>query len=141
MLTEIQMKAIELMVEGGYSITQIAEICKVSRQTIYNWKKDAEFKQELDKAIAEVKRESELRLIGLARKAVDELGKLLNAESESVRLQAVKEILDRVKIGEVNKDNSQAEISKEGSEEAAERILKDIERTIFEVVKGGEAVH
>ncbi|KKC30921.1 hypothetical protein CDSM653_00018 [Caldanaerobacter subterraneus subsp. pacificus DSM 12653] len=135
------MKAIELMVEGGYSITQIAEICKVSRQTIYNWKKDAEFKQELDKAIAEVKRESELRLIGLARKAVDELGKLLNAESESVRLQAVKEILDRVKIGEVNKDNSQAEISKEGSEEAAERILKDIERTIFEVVKGGEAVH
>lgn len=130
MLNEIQIKAIELMVEG-YSISKIATLCKVSRPTIYKWKRDAEFKQELDKAIVEVKRESELRLIGLARKAVDELEKLLNAESESVRLQAVKEILDRVKIGEVNGDNSQAEISEEEKEKAVERILENIRQTVF----------
>jgi len=42
-----QQTAIQLLAEGGHSYEEIAPLCKVSTHTIYNWRKDPRFMDEV----------------------------------------------------------------------------------------------
>lgn len=104
MLNEKQKKCIMLMVTSSKTQKQIAKEIQISENTISEWKKDKEFKDEIQIQMRE-------NFGSLAVEAQKKLEKLLNSKNEYIQIQAIKDILDRagykpkenVKIsGEVN---------------------------------------
>lgn len=92
------------MITGCKTQKQIAKEIQISENTISEWKKDKEFKNEIQIQMRE-------NFGSLAVEAQKKLKKLLNSKNEYIQIQAVKDILDRagykpkedVKIsGEVN---------------------------------------
>lgn len=88
MLNEKQQKCIILMVTTNKTQEQIAKEIQVNKNTICEWKKDEEFKNELQNQMKN-------NFSSLAIDAQKELKKLLKSKNEYVRLQVVKDILDR----------------------------------------------
>ena len=88
MLKPKQIKCLKLIVSGRLSMQEIADVCKVSRQTIYEWRKDKEFQDEHDKMLR-----NEIQYI--APKALRRELSLLNSKNEMVALNASKDLLDR----------------------------------------------
>lgn len=77
-----------LLIEGKTQ-QQVADEVGVNRNTIGNWLRNAEFKEEYDKQVKEL-------MSVLAGEALANLAELMrNASSESVRLNACKDILSR----------------------------------------------
>lgn len=89
MLKGKQKKCLELMLTGDYTQKEIAKEIGVTEQTIVNWKKNDEFAEEYNSAL---KKRINLHA-ATAFKTETEL--LKNADSDSVRLNAAKDILDR----------------------------------------------
>lgn len=92
------------MVTSSKTQKQIAKEIQISENTISEWKKDKEFKDEIQIQMRE-------NFGSLAVEAQKKLEKLLNSKNEYIQIQAIKDILDRagykpkenVKIsGEVN---------------------------------------
>ena len=81
-------KCIGMMISGNFTQKEIAKELKITEQTIVNWKKRAGFIELRDSMQKEY-------LSALTAPALRTLGKLLNAKSELVRLQASTDILDR----------------------------------------------
>lgn len=88
MLNEKQQKCIILLATTNKTQKQIAKEIQISENTICEWKKDEEFKKELQN-------EMKNNFNSLAVDAQKELRKLLKSKNEYVKLQAVKDILDR----------------------------------------------
>lgn len=88
MLSEKQIQCINLMIIENKTQKQIAKELNITEQTICNWKKDKEFKNEIEKNIKE-------NFGSLAVEAQKELKKLLKSNNEYIKMQAVKDILDR----------------------------------------------
>lgn len=87
-LNEKQLKCINLMITENKTQKTIAKEIEVSEKTICEWKKKKEFKDELQKQI-----QNNFSL--LAIDAQKELKKLLKSKNEYIRIQAVKDVLDR----------------------------------------------
>ena len=87
-LTNQQIKCIELMLDGE-SQESIAKKIGVARETISRWKKQDLFRDKLKEAV-NLKFE---RMAVIAQLTIQNLA--TNAQSESVRLNAAKDILDR----------------------------------------------
>ena len=88
MLRPRQKKCIELLITGNLTQADVARELKITEQTICNWKKDPEFCAELERLTRE-------KLRGMAPRAARVLGELLSSESDNVRLNAARDILDR----------------------------------------------
>lgn len=88
MLSPEQVECLDLMINSKLTQKQIAKQIKMTEQTICNWKKDAEFMAAYNKLLRS-------SLQSVAAKAARTLTSLLDAESEQVRLNAAKDILDR----------------------------------------------
>lgn len=88
MLNSKQRKCIELMVEGNKTQKEISEILHVSEATICNWKKNDEFKSDYTSSLKNSMKD-------VAARAFRTEVSLLKARSETVRLMAAKDILDR----------------------------------------------
>lgn len=88
MLNKKQKKCLELMACGEFKQKEVADMIKVTEQTICNWKKDSEFMGELESLI-------KVSIQSLAAKALKTQAKLLDAKSETVRYMVAKDILDR----------------------------------------------
>lgn len=88
MLSTKQRKCLELMFSGDMTQAEIAASLKVSKQTISNWKKNAEFNKEFANG-------NRALINALVPKAIKKEAALLDAESEQVQLAAAKDILDR----------------------------------------------
>lgn len=101
MLTSKQNKAIALMVEKNLNQNEIAKELNVARQNISNWKRNAEFQEELLNAERNL-------LKGLTSKAIKTMEDLLTAKSELVRYNAASDILDRT--GHKPTDKVEAEV-------------------------------
>ncbi|WP_261008218.1 phBC6A51 family helix-turn-helix protein [Staphylococcus haemolyticus] len=101
LLTSKQNKAIALMVEKNLNQNEIARELNVARQTISNWKRNAEFQEELLNAERNL-------LKGLTGKAIKTMEDLLTAKSELVRYNAASDILDRT--GHKPTDKVEAEV-------------------------------
>ncbi|ORX22487.1 hypothetical protein BVF91_11640 [Thermoanaerobacterium sp. PSU-2] len=104
-LTKKQLEAAKLIAEGNMTDEEIAKACSIGRTTLYRWKKQEEFRQAIDNFTAEMKKDIERKLMSMSSKALRELDKLLCARSELVRLQAIKDVLDRLDIKPADKQN------------------------------------
>ena len=87
-LTTKQLKCIELMLDGQTQ-DSIAKEIGIARETISRWKKQDLFREQLKEAV-NMKFE---RMAVIAQLTIQNLA--TNAQSESVRLNAAKDILDR----------------------------------------------
>lgn len=87
-MNEKQQKCINLMITTNKTQKQIAQEIQVNENTITNWKKDKEFREVIEQNIKE-------NFSLLALDAQKELGKLLKSKNEYIRIQVVKDILDR----------------------------------------------
>lgn len=88
MLKAKQKKCIELLVEGKMTQREIAQAINITEKTISVWKSDPEFSSSLENA-------TRLSIRSLASKAKNTMASLLNSDSDNVRFQAAKDILDR----------------------------------------------
>lgn len=88
MLNEKQEKCINLMITTNKKQKQIANEINISEKTICEWKKQKEFKEEIQNSMWE-------NFNLLAIEAQKELKKLLKSKNEYVKMQAIKDILDR----------------------------------------------
>ena len=88
MLKPKQKKCIELLVEGQMTQREIAQAINITEKTISVWKSETEFSSELENA-------TRLSIRSLAAKAKNIMANLLNSDSDNVRFQAAKDILDR----------------------------------------------
>lgn len=88
MLSENQIKCINLMITENKTQKQIAKEINITEKTICEWKKDKEFKEEIQKQMKE-------NFGSLAIEAQKELKKILKSKNENVKMQAIKDVLDR----------------------------------------------
>lgn len=96
MLNEKQQKCIKSMVIENKTQKQIAREIQVSEQTICEWKKSKEFKDELQNEVREY--------FGiLAIKAQKALNMLLESDNEYIKLQTIKDVLDRAGYKPIDK--------------------------------------
>lgn len=119
MLNEKQIQCINLMVVENKTQKQIANELKITEQTICNWKKDKEFKEEIDKNIKE-------NFGSLALDAQKELKKLLKSKNEYIRIQAVKDILDRAGYKPIEKREIKDDTEKTKKIDAISSILNQM---------------
>ena len=89
-------KAIEAKSKGS-TITEVAKLSGVSRNTIYAWMRDEEFTAELIKREQDFISSTKQAIIGYGSKAVKQLIKLSeSAKSEKVRLEATAKLIDKI---------------------------------------------
>ncbi|BDC01856.1 TPA: helix-turn-helix domain-containing protein [Clostridium perfringens] len=87
-LAEKHLKAIDLIIEGK-NLTDISKILKVSRTSIYNWLKDKEFNNELNKRKREIKSKGMDKMLCELELHLNNISDLaLNSSSDAVRLNA-----------------------------------------------------
>lgn len=91
-LSTVKRRAVLALVEHG-SVSRAADICNLSRQSIYRWMREPEFGKALQEASSEQVIEASRRLTSLMMRAVDELERLLSSDSEHQRRLAVESIL------------------------------------------------
>lgn len=88
MLSEKQQKCIILMITTNKTQKQIAKEIQISENSICEWKKNKEFKNEIQNQMRE-------NFGSLAIEAQQKLKKLLNSKNEYIQIQTIKDILDR----------------------------------------------
>ncbi len=120
MLSEKQIQCINLMVVENKTQKQIAKELKITEQTICNWKKDKEFKSEIEKNIKE-------NFGSLALEAQKELKKLLKSNNEYIKMQAVKDILDRAGYKPVERREIKDDTEKTKKIDAISDILNQMQ--------------
>lgn len=93
MLKENQIEAIDYLVAGGHTKSEIAKIVGIGERTLYNWLNNDEFKAEMHRRAdifkTTVKGEAQaymLNKIGQAMKNIVDISN--NGDSEKVRLEA-----------------------------------------------------
>lgn len=118
-MTDKQEKCINLMVTTNKTQKQIAKEIEVSEKTICEWKKQKEFKDAIDKNIKE-------NFSSLALDAQKELKKLLKSNNEYIRIQAVKDILDRAGYKPVEKREIKDDTEKTKKIDAISSILNQM---------------
>ena len=118
-LTDKQEKCIKLMITTNKTQKQIAKEIEVSEKTICEWKKQKEFKDEIDKNIKE-------NFSSLALDAQKELKKLLKSNNEYIKMQAVKDILDRAGYKPVEKREIKDDTEKTKKIDAISSILNQM---------------
>ncbi len=96
MLTETQIKCISLMITENKTQKQIAKEINITEKTICKWKKDMEFKEEIQRQMKE-------NFGSLAVEAQQELKKLLKSKNENIKIQAIKDVLDRAGYKPIDK--------------------------------------
>lgn len=99
-----QAKAIEMLVQGGYTQREIADAVGVTQTTISTWKnKDDKFKDALH--------ERQLTFLGDAvPKAMKTMIDLLDSKSDYVRFQAADNILTRMGFDPVDRQEVSVEL-------------------------------
>jgi len=83
MLDERQIRAIEMLVTGDYTKTEIAKEVNVSRQAIYDWiKSNGEFKAELDRCLQDIKHQASKDFTSKLPQAIKEYWKICNGSTD-----------------------------------------------------------
>lgn len=87
-LDDRRMYAIDLMATGNYTISEIGDMVGVSRQSIWAWKKEPEFKAELDSRLTAITQEANERLKARLMPVMDELLKMALSDKTDARTKA-----------------------------------------------------
>ena len=124
MINEKQNQMIQMLVEGKTKST-IARELNMSRQTIYDWLKIDEISAELDRRRQVMCNEALGEAKSDVKKLLAELEKMaLTSESESIRLQCINSLLDRI----LGRPSTKSEVSIEKTTEK-DIDLKELENT------------
>ena len=95
-LNERQKHSAELYA-GGKDITQIANECNVSRQTIYDDQKNEEWRAEVDRLLADARTSIDRKIAGQLNDYLQAASDLaLNGRSEKVRSDMLQYLINRV---------------------------------------------
>lgn len=96
--------ALNLMLDGSYTMQEIADHVKKTRKTLYNWlENDAEFKEEYERRQNDMSRMARARISLLASKAIDRADKILvNGKNDVAAASVIKDVLDRAGYGTDN---------------------------------------
>lgn len=119
MLTESQLKCINLMITENKTQKQIAKEINITEKTICEWKKDKEFKEEIQRQMKE-------KFGSLAIEAQQQLKKLLKSKNENIRMQAIKDILDRAGYKSTDKIEHFGSIEKPSTNSLLESINRQL---------------
>lgn len=112
----------------GYTISDVARLINCSRQAIYNWLDNEEFKAELDKRRQEIVKAGNQKIVKDLDLYINKI-KLLatKAKSEKVQLDAAIYLLDRI----YGTPRSKVDIDVEKTEETSEKVDKDVLKDIL----------
>lgn len=102
MLNQKQQKCLFLMVTTNKTQKEISNDINISENSICEWKKNQEF-------INELHRQTKENFSFLAIEAQKELRKLLKSKNEYIKLQAIKDILDRAGFKQIEKTDLMCE--------------------------------
>lgn len=95
-LNDKKLMAVQLLVDGELNKTDIAKRCEISRQSLYDWLDNEEFKKELDRRIQQRKGLVEKIIDSKLEGAVDQLFRLADTtENARVKAQILQYIIDR----------------------------------------------
>lgn len=95
-LDERKQKAIGNIIKGE-NYSDVAKLSGVSRQALYNWLDDEEFKVELNRQIQELKTHGEQKMTARLDTYVTEIEKLaLTSHSEKVKADCLQYLVNRI---------------------------------------------
>lgn len=94
-MTKKQIEAIQYLIEGN-SAKDTADFIGVERHTISRWLRDSKFKEEYKRCLESVM----LELCGEAKETLLDL--MRNSNSDTVKMNCAKDILNRVGLTAVN---------------------------------------
>ena len=95
-LDERKLKAIESIINGE-TMVNVAKLSGVSRQALYNWVEDDDFKAELDRRVQEIKNQGQQRITSKLTTYIDELERIaLTSKSEKNKMDTLQYLVDRV---------------------------------------------
>ena len=130
-LGEKHYKCINLLIEGN-KITEIAKMLPASRQAIYNWLDDEEFKAELDKQRQEIKKRGQDKILAKFDTYIDKIHDIaLTSTSDNVKLNALEFLVEHV----IGKPTSKQEIITSDNKDNSAVNIDDI---IAEVINDEE---
>lgn len=130
MLDNIKIQAINLLVDNKHNVTEIAEICSVSRQTIYNWLENKEFKGSLDRRLQEIQNYGMNAIKANLFKNISNVQHLANkADSEKIRLDANMYLIDRI----LGKTTTKVDLEAETKQQSVKITDEEIEKAIAEL--------
>lgn len=129
MLEDKHYKAMKYLMEGK-KVTDIANLCNVSRVTIYNWMNDKEFAKELDKLKLEVQSSAKEYINNKIKCYVDEIEELaLDKDvSSKVRADLLKYLVNRVWGNTTVKTELSVNSSEEETEFNINEFMKNIQK-------------
>ncbi len=84
-LTQNQLKAIDLLISGDYTKTEIAVKCDISRRQLYRWLEDENFKEIYYERLAEIKDKFNPKLLNM-----------INEIMSSSQLEKIDDQLDKI---------------------------------------------
>lgn len=126
MLSENKVRAIHMLVENKHTKVNIAKMLGISRQTLYSWLDDDEFKAELDRVVHVIQIYGENQIKANIDRYLDNIHRLAHsAESEKTRLDANQYLVDRV-LGKTTTKVEEINQSSEGKAINASTIDEDI---------------
>ncbi|EGT3599255.1 IS630 transposase-related protein [Clostridium perfringens] len=129
-LAEKHLKAIDLIIEGK-NLTDISKILKVSRTSIYNWLKDKEFNNELNKRKQEIKSKGMDKMLCELELHLNNISDLaLNSSSDAVRLNASSFYVEHV----LGKATTKIETNSESKEDEKEINMDEILAQVDNIV-------
>lgn len=114
----IAIKWLALPKKGGKTIKEIAELCGVSEQSIYNWRKDPLFERELKR---EMVRNTLDKLPDVLDAVPDIIIRDGNAAMFKTLLQAHDMLTDKVEVTQKNNDDG---VDREALKERLEQLRK-----------------
>lgn len=124
-LTNTQLNVIGRIIQGE-QITNIAKIEGVSRQAIYNWLKNEEFKAELDTQLHEIKTAVKNNIVGKSDSVIDQVIKIaLTSKSEKTSLDACTYLLDHL-LGKATTKVADVTEEEKGKQVDLDKELEDI---------------
>jgi len=127
MLDEKKILAIEMLVDGELTKVEIAKRIGVSRQALYNWLDDEEFRAELDRRLQGIKSFVQKRIDAKLEFVIDKLYELATDNSNKrVQAQVLQYLADRA----LGKPSSKLDITAEAK--TGDTVSQDLLESEFE---------
>ena len=102
--TILQEKCIDILLLGK-SISEVSRELNITRNTIYDWKKDVNFVSELNKRQRELREVIKYDFLSLNKDAIETIKKSLQSKNETLRLKSAIFILDKIDTIDIGSDN------------------------------------
>lgn len=91
---EDQLKAIDLLAQGGKTYKEVAELCNITAETLRQWRKNPDFQENVRKACKELLKDMEPTLYNLAFEKALESGSWQHIKLLLERIERLEDIAE-----------------------------------------------